>query len=87
MSFKCWQALGSPTLVQSHTVRKAFDGHSLSPHGLIVSFPIKWGNKTVTMDVELVDAPIDFNFLLGRSWIHAMIAIVSLVSRVIRFPH
>ena len=31
--------------------------------------------------------PIDYNFLLGRSWIHAMIAIVSSESRAIRFPH
>ena len=45
MSFKCWQALGSPTLVQSHTVRKAFDGHSFSPHGVIVSFLIEWVTK------------------------------------------
>ena len=80
MSFKCWKALGSPTLIQSHTVRKVFDGKSLSPHGLIVSFPIEWGNKTIIADVEVVDWPIDHNFLLGCSWIHEMMAIVSLVS-------
>ena len=87
MSFKRWKALVSPTLVQSHTVRKAFDGHFFSPHGLIVSRPIEWGSKTITVDVEVVYEPIDYNFLLGPSWIHAMRAIVSLVSRVIRFPH
>ena len=45
------------------------------------------GCKTVTVDVEVVDAPIDYNFLLERSWIHVMMAIVSLVSQVFRFPH
>ena len=55
MSFKCWKALGSPTLVQSHTIWKAYDGHSFSPHGLIVSFPLEWGGKIVTVDVEVVD--------------------------------
>ena len=52
MSFKCWQALGSLTLVQSHIVRKAFDGNSFSPHGLIVSCSIEWGGKIVTVDVS-----------------------------------
>ena len=77
MSFKFWQDLGSPTSVQSHIVRKAFDRHFFSPHELIVACPIEWSGKTVTLDVEVVDAPVDYNFLLGRSWIHAMMAIVS----------
>ena len=42
--------------------------------------PIEWGGKIATVDVEVVDAPIDYNFLLGHSWIHVMMAIVSLVS-------
>ena len=46
-------------------MKKSFDGHSFSPHKLIVSFPIEWGGKTVTIDVEVVDAPIDYNILLG----------------------
>ena len=58
-----------------------------SPHELIVSCPIEWGRKIVTVDVEVVDAPIDYNFLLGRSWIHAMMSITYLESQVIRFPH
>ena len=59
---------------------KAFDGHSFSPHGLIVANPIERGRKIVTVDVEVVDVPIDYNFLLGPSWIHAMMSIVSSVS-------
>ena len=39
------------------------------------------------MEIEVVYAPIDYNFLLGCSWIHAMMAIVSSKSRVILFPH
>ena len=71
------QELGSPTLVQSHIVQKSFDGHSFSPHGLIGSCVIEWGGKTVIVDIEVVDAPIDYNFVLGHSWIHAMMVIVS----------
>ena len=77
MSFKCWKALGSPTLVQSHTMRKEFDGHLFSPRELNVSCPIEWGGKIVIVDGEVVDAPIDYNFLLGRSCIHAMMVVVS----------
>ena len=82
MSFKCWKALGSPTLVLSHTVQKASDRHSFSPHELIVSFPFEWGRKIVT-----IDAPTDYSFILGLNWIHTMIGIVSSEPRVIWLPH
>ena len=63
MSFKCWKALESPTLFQSHTMRKSFDRHSFSPHRLIVACAIEWGGKIVAVDVEAVDAPIDYNLI------------------------
>ena len=77
MSLGCWKGLGSPTLKPSHTILKAFDGHLFPPHGLITAFPIYLGGKIVQVDVEVVDEPIDYNILLGRSWIHAMTAVVS----------
>ena len=83
MSLGFWKALGSPTLKPSHTILKAFDGHSFLPHGLITDFPIELGGKIVQVDVEVVDAPIYYNMLLGRSWIHAMTTVVSSVFRVI----
>ena len=67
MSFPCWQALGSPTLVVSQTVLKAFDGHVFSPHGILTAFPIELGGKIVTIEVEVVNAPLDYNLLLGHS--------------------
>ena len=51
MSFTCWQALGSPTLAASQTILKAFDGHLFSPHGILATFPIELGGKTVTVEV------------------------------------
>ncbi len=41
----------------------------------------------VEIEVEFVDAPMDYNLLLGRNWTYAMTAIVSTVFRVICFPH
>ena len=63
----------------SHTILKSFDGHSFPPHGLITAFPIELGGKIVQVGVELFDAPIYYNILLGRSWIHSMTVVVSSV--------
>jgi hypothetical protein len=41
----------------------------------------------VCVEVEVVDAPIDYNLLLGRSWTYAMQAVVAIVFRVLLFPH
>jgi hypothetical protein len=41
----------------------------------------------VYVKVEVVDAPLDYNFLLGRSWTYAMTMIVSTIFQVLCFPH
>jgi hypothetical protein len=45
------------------------------------------GGKTVTVDVEVVDAPLDYNLLLGRSWFSSMTTVALLVFRCVQFPH
>jgi hypothetical protein len=37
--------------------------------------------------VEVFDTPLDYNLLLGRSWVDSMRAVVSTLFRVLRFPH
>ena len=37
--------------------------------------------------VEVVDAPLDYNLLLGRSWTYAMQVVVAIVFWVLLFPH
>jgi hypothetical protein len=41
----------------------------------------------VCVEVEVVDAPLDYNLLLGRSWNYAMQAVVATVFWVLLFPH
>ena len=79
MSYSYWQDLGSPMFAASQTVLKAFDGHLFTPHGILVTFPIELGGKTVTVEVEVVNAPLNYNLLLGCSWFYPMRAITSTV--------
>jgi hypothetical protein len=87
MSISRWKSLGSPKLNQYKTMLKAFDGHMFKPHGIITTFPIELGGKIVFVEVEVVDAPLEYNFLLGHTWFYEMIIVVWLVFRVLFFPH
>ena len=87
MSLSCWKSLGSPELVPSNTLLTAFNGRSFCLHGILPDFEIKLARKVVSVEVEVIDAPLDYNFLLGRSWTYAMSAIASVVLRVVVFSH
>jgi hypothetical protein len=41
----------------------------------------------VNVEVEVFDAPLDYNLLLGRSWIDSMHAVVSTLFCITHFPH
>ena len=45
-----------------------------------------WG-KVINIEVEVVDANLDYNLLLGKNWVYEMNAIVSTLFCVIYFPH
>lgn len=45
------------------------------------------GGKTVCVEVEVVDAPLDYNLLLGRSWTYSMQDVVATFFWVLLFPH
>ena len=87
LSLTCWKALGSPNLVTSPMTRKAFDGRGFQPHGLISTLAVELGGKTISIQVEVVDAPLDYNLLLGRNWFYAMNVVASTIFRMVQFPH
>jgi hypothetical protein len=87
ISLACWQAIGQPVLSPSLTLPTAFDGHSFQPHGIIPSFPMQLGGKIMCVEVEVVDASLDYNLLLGRIWTYSMQAMVATVFQVFLFPH
>ena len=67
MSMSCWKSLGSLKLVPSNTLLTTFDKISFHPHGILPTFEIKLEGKAVVVEVEAIDAPLDYNLLLGRS--------------------
>jgi hypothetical protein len=87
MSLACWKGLKSPALNKYATMLRAFDGRDFHPHGLLQSLAVQLGGKTITVDIEVVDAPLDYNLLLGRRWFYRMTTVVSLVFRCVQFPH
>jgi hypothetical protein len=87
MSLTCWKAIGSPSLNESHNTLKAFNGFGFKPYSVLPSFPITLEGKMVQVEVEVFDAPLDYNLLLGHSWIDSMCAVVSTLFHVVHFPH
>jgi hypothetical protein len=77
MSLVCWKALNSLTLSQSPTILTSFEGHSFLPHGILPTFSIHLCRKTMEVDVMVVEAPLDYNLLLGCNWTYDMTTIAS----------
>jgi hypothetical protein len=87
ISFTCWKAISSPPLNESQKTLRAFNGSGFNPYGVLPSFPVTLEGKTIQVEVEVFDAPLDYNLLLGHSWVDSMRVVVSTLFRVIRFPH
>jgi hypothetical protein len=66
---------------------RTFDSWSFRPHGIIPSFPMQLEGKTVCVKVKVIDAPLDYNLLLGRSWTYTMSMVVATIFWVLCFPH
>jgi hypothetical protein len=87
MSSACWKAIVQLELSSSSTLLTVFDGRYFRPHVIIPSFPMQLEGKTMCVEVEVVDAPLDYNILLGRSWTYTMTMVVSTIFWVLCFPH
>ena len=64
----------------------AFNGRSFQPHGILPSLEVQLGGKTIAIEVEAVDTPLDYNLLLGRNWMYNMQDVASSLFRVVCFP-
>jgi hypothetical protein len=87
MSKVVWQKLDSPELVPFSITLRAYDGRPSSPEGLFQNFPIELGGKTILIDIEVIDAPLDYNILFGCSYMYDMKVVASFLFRTMMFPH
>jgi hypothetical protein len=87
MSFSCWKSIGSPPLTESQNTLRAFNGSGFKPYCVLPLFPVTLEGKTVQVEVEVFDTPLDYNLLLGRIWVDSMRAVVSTLFPFLRFPH
>ena len=55
--------------------------------GLLTNVPVQLAGKTVLIDIEVINAQLDYNLLLGRSYMYAMRAVSSSVFHTMMFPH
>lgn len=82
--------LESPQFSIAHDILHHFEGiwwtHFSSP---LDYFQVshKLGGKTIFIKVKVVDASIDYNFLLGRPSFYDMKLVASFVFHVVCFPH
>ena len=65
MSLSCWRDIISPNINCSPMTLKAFDGHGFQSYGLLPSLQVDIGGKSVSIHIEVVDAPLYYNLLLG----------------------
>ena len=86
MYLNYWKGLVFPTLSRSVTMLTVFDGISFRPHGILPSLEVELGGKNVSIEVEVVDAPLDYKLLMGRNWIYNMKVVTSSLFQVICFP-
>ena len=87
MSTFVWKKLGSPTLQPSTTILHAYDGRYAQPQGILMNVPIELVGKAVLIDIKVVNSQLDYNLLLGHSYMYTMQVISSSVFRLLMFPH
>jgi hypothetical protein len=86
MSKTVWKKLGSPDIVPSTITLRSYDGQPSSPEGLFQNVPVELRGKKIFIDIEVIDAPIDYNILFGRNYMYAMNEMASFVFRMMMFP-
>jgi hypothetical protein len=87
MSKHVWQKNGSPQLVTSTITLRAYNGRPTSSVGLCQNLPIELGGKTILIDIEVIDAHLDYNILFECNYMYSMKEIASSVFHTMMFPH
>jgi hypothetical protein len=68
--------------MKQNTLR-AFNRSSFKPYGVLPLLHVTLKGNIIQVEVEVFDAPLDYNILLGRSWVDSMRAVVSTLFYVV----
>jgi hypothetical protein len=82
-----WQKLGYREFIPSAITLRAYDGQPSSPEGLFQNFPVELRGKTILIDIEVIDASLDYNILFGHSYMYVMKVVPSSVFHTMMFTH
>jgi len=52
-------------LVPSSITFRAYNGHPSQPEGLYQNILVELGGINVIIDIDVIDAPLDYNILFG----------------------
>ena len=87
LSSTAWKAICSSFLVPDTDQILDFNLRPTTPLGIRPQLPITLEGKTVSIDVMVVQDPLDFNMLLGHDNVYTMRFLVSTLFQVMYFPH
>jgi hypothetical protein len=87
MSKVIWKKIDSPELVPSAITLRDYDGRPSSLEGFFQNFPVELGGKTILIDIEVINAPLDYNILFGCSYMYYMKEVSSSMFCTMMFPH
>jgi hypothetical protein len=87
MSKVVWKKLGSLEVVPSSITLRAYDGRPSSPEGIFQNAPVELGEKSILIDIEVIDTPLDNNIFFRRRYIYSMKELASSIFRAMMFPH
>lgn len=87
MSTNVWKNLESPELIPSNISRRAYDGHPSQPQGLFQNVPIELGGNKVDIESEVIDAPLNYNILLGHIYMNVINVLASYDFCLMVFSH
>ena len=74
-----WQKIWSPNLQPYTTTLHAYYGHPTNPQGILPHVPISLANKTVLIEIEVVNDQLDYKILLGQGYMYSMRAMESTI--------
>jgi hypothetical protein len=65
MSKIVWKKLDSPELIPLSITLIVYDGRPSQPNGLYQKIMVELGGKLILIDIEVIDAQLDYNILFG----------------------